>query len=57
MIGDKEHDIKGAHAHSMKSIACAYGYGSEEEIQSAEPKHICASVQELHELLLNPEFY
>jgi phosphoglycolate phosphatase len=44
-------------AHSMKSIACAYGYGSEEEIQSAEPKHICASVQELHELLLNPEFY
>jgi phosphoglycolate phosphatase len=56
MIGDKEHDIKGAHAHSMDSIACAYGYGTDEELQEAEPKHICATVQELHDLLLHPDF-
>lgn len=54
MIGDKEHDIKGAHAHSMQSIACAYGYGTLEEITNAQPLHICMSVQELQELLISP---
>jgi phosphoglycolate phosphatase len=52
MIGDKEHDIKGAHAHSMQSIACAYGYGTAEEIALSQPHHICSSVEELHKLLL-----
>lgn len=57
MIGDKEHDIKGAHAHSMQSIACSYGYGTEEEIHNAGPMHICTNVQELRELLIGPDFY
>ena len=56
MIGDKEHDIKGAHAHSVQSIACAYGYGTEHELRDAKPHHICSSVQELRQLLLSNEF-
>ena len=53
MIGDKEHDIYGAHAHSMKSIACLYGYGMQNDLEQSAPNHMCSSVQDLRDLLLN----
>lgn len=56
MVGDKEHDIHGARAHSMNSIACAYGYGSEQEIHDSSPTHVCSTVEELRELLLGIHF-
>jgi len=56
MIGDKEHDIKGAHAHSLQSIACSYGYGTEEELLASHPHYMCSSVQELRQLLLSDVF-
>ncbi|MFZ9761421.1 MAG: HAD hydrolase-like protein [Candidatus Kapaibacteriota bacterium] len=51
MIGDKEHDIHGAHAHAMKSIACLYGYGTMQDIEESKPTHICSSVKDLQILL------
>ncbi len=35
MIGDREHDIIGAHKNSMKAIGVLYGYGSYKEHVSA----------------------
>ncbi|MEF2914116.1 MAG: HAD-IA family hydrolase [Succinivibrio sp.] len=35
MIGDREHDIKGAIENSIKCIGCLWGYGSEHELKQA----------------------
>ncbi len=51
MIGDREHDVIGARQNGIASIAVAYGYGSMEELQSAGPDHMAASVEELARLL------
>ena len=51
MIGDKEHDIHGANAHNLRSIACLYGYGALQDITVSKPTHICASVQDVRNLL------
>ena len=55
MIGDREHDIIGARKNGIASIAVAYGYGSMEELQSASPDHVAASVEELAQLLAPAE--
>lgn len=39
MVGDREHDIFGAHHNGIESIAVKYGYGSEIELQQAQPKY------------------
>ncbi len=36
MIGDRETDILSGHAAGGKSIGCLYGYGSKEELQTAD---------------------
>lgn len=41
MIGDRHYDIRGAKFNKMRSIGVTYGYGSLEEIQSAEPDAVC----------------
>lgn len=35
MIGDREHDVKGAIENSIKCIGCLWGYGSEHEVKQA----------------------
>lgn len=52
MIGDRKHDILGAKLNDMPSIAVAYGYGSHEELRSAQPTHIADTVNDLASLLL-----
>ncbi len=39
MVGDREHDIFGARHNGIESIAVKYGYGSEVELQQAQPKY------------------
>jgi phosphoglycolate phosphatase len=51
MVGDREHDIFGARAHNLDSIAVSYGYGSLEELIEAKPSAIVHSVSELTEAL------
>lgn len=51
MVGDREHDILGARANGIRSIAVAFGYGSLDELTAAGPDHLAHSVAELRELL------
>jgi phosphoglycolate phosphatase len=55
MVGDREHDILGAKACGLDSIAVTYGYGSPAELSAAGPTAIARSVPELTELLLSNE--
>jgi phosphoglycolate phosphatase len=52
MIGDRKHDIIGAQNAKVASIGVAYGYGSEEELQAANPTCIARTVEELKKILL-----
>lgn len=52
MVGDREHDVYGAKAHGIPSIAVTYGYGSAEELVACEPTFTASSVAELRTLLL-----
>lgn len=52
LVGDREHDVLGARANHIASIAVTYGYGSIEELRAAHPTHIVGSVRELAEHLL-----
>ncbi len=52
MIGDRKHDIRGAQAWKLDSIAVTYGYGSLDELIAAKPTYIVHSVVELSELLM-----
>ena len=47
MVGDRMHDILGAKANGMNTIAVSYGYGSLEELRQAGPQQIVGSVEEL----------
>jgi len=39
MVGDREHDIFGARQNGIDTIAVNYGYGSQEELEVAQPKY------------------
>ncbi|MGO1158827.1 HAD-IA family hydrolase [Acinetobacter lwoffii] len=39
MVGDREHDIFGARQNGIETIAVSYGYGSQEELEVAQPKY------------------
>lgn len=43
MVGDREHDVQGARAVGMRSVAVTYGYGTEEELQEAGPDLLCSA--------------
>ena len=48
MVGDREHDIFGARKNGIETIAVEYGYGSQVELDEANPK---ARIQQFAELL------
>jgi phosphoglycolate phosphatase len=35
LIGDREHDVRGAHANGLRAIGALWGYGSESELAAA----------------------
>ena len=47
MIGDREHDIIGAHRAGIHGIGVSYGYGSVEELLNAKAEAIIASPREV----------
>lgn len=55
MVGDRMHDIIGAKANGIASIAVAYGYGSDRELEEFGPTYRAESVKELEEFLLRNE--
>lgn len=52
MVGDRKHDVVGARKNGIYCIAAAFGYGSPEELQEANPKAIASSVQDLLPILM-----
>lgn len=55
MIGDRSFDIEGARKNRIAVISVAYGYGSKEELEQAEPDYIVESVEELRGFLIESE--
>ncbi len=52
MIGDREHDIIGAHAVGIEAIGVLWGYGSRAELAEHGAEHIVATTEELAMLLI-----
>lgn len=47
MVGDREHDVKGARECGIQCIGVTYGYGSREELEKAGAVYIADSVEDL----------
>jgi len=54
MIGDRDQDILGARENGLPSVAVTYGFGSEQELDSAKPDHKVGHSGEIVALLVNP---
>ena len=53
MVGDRKHDILGAHEAGIPCVGVLYGYGSREELESAGADALCADFAELTEKIKN----
>jgi phosphoglycolate phosphatase len=51
MVGDREHDVRGAATNGIDSVAVGYGYGSDAELAAAGSTFRVGSVAELDRLL------
>ena len=51
MIGDREHDVIGAHKNQMPAIGVLFGYGSVEEFENAGAEAMAHTVEELRTML------
>lgn len=47
MIGDREHDVLGARAHGIDTIAVQWGYALPGELEAVAPAAICGTPHEL----------
>lgn len=54
MVGDRRHDIAGAHKNGLVAAGVAYGYGGRDELEQAGADYVVDSVADLRELLLRP---
>lgn len=53
MIGDRRHDVEGAHRHGIPCIGVTYGFGGREELLAAGADYMADTVEELKALLFN----
>ena len=53
MVGDRKHDILGAHEVGMKVIGVLYGYGDRAEHEENHADYIVENIAELEKLLLS----
>lgn len=53
MIGDRYHDIRGAKANGIDSIAVTYGFGSRAEIETEKPDHVAANSDEIRKIIFS----
>ncbi len=54
MIGDRDQDIFGARENGLPCIAVSYGFGSQDELDSALPDFVVAHSREIAPLFKNP---
>ncbi len=55
MVGDREHDVFGAHRIGLPCVGVAFGYGGYEELKNAGADCIVATVEELTEVLIKKQ--
>lgn len=53
MVGDREHDVKGAARNGLPCIGAVYGYGSAEELRAAGAVALADTVADLYAMLLH----
>ena len=53
MVGDREHDVIGAHMAGLDVIGVLYGYGSREELTAAGADYISETPDTLETLILS----
>ncbi len=51
MVGDRRHDIEGAKACGLKSVGVTWGFGSQEELETAGADRIAGTFEELESIL------
>ncbi|WP_024520374.1 HAD hydrolase-like protein [Bradyrhizobium sp. Tv2a-2] len=53
MVGDRRHDIIGAHAVKMRSLGVLWGYGSRDELETAGADQLVESASDLPRAVLS----
>lgn len=53
MVGDRRHDIAGAHAVNMRSVGVLWGYGSRDELEAAGADQIVEQTADLARMVLS----
>ncbi|CCE03370.1 HAD hydrolase-like protein [Bradyrhizobium sp. STM 3809] len=53
MVGDRRHDIAGAHAVKMRSLGVLWGYGSRDELETAGADRVVESPADLPRVVLS----
>ncbi|KJC41623.1 HAD hydrolase-like protein [Bradyrhizobium sp. LTSP857] len=53
MVGDRRHDIVGAHAVRMRGLGVLWGYGSRDELETAGADHLVERTAELAHTVLS----
>jgi len=53
MIGDRKHDLIGAHSNGLQAVAVGYGFGSPEELQAQAPAFHFATLAEMHQAFVS----
>jgi len=56
MVGDREHDVRGALANGVTPVGALWGYGSREELQRAGASLLCENPGALSALVLSRQF-
>jgi phosphoglycolate phosphatase len=52
MVGDRRHDIEGAHENGLAAVGVGWGFAADGELEAAGADHVVTTVAELRELLL-----
>ena len=53
MVGDRRHDIVGAHAVKMRALGVLWGYGSRDELEAAGADHLVELTADLARVVLS----
>ncbi|MBV7560930.1 MULTISPECIES: HAD family hydrolase [unclassified Pseudomonas] len=52
MIGDRKHDLIGAHSNGLQAVAVGYGFGSLEELAGERPAYHVQTLAQLHQAFI-----
>lgn len=52
MVGDRRHDVEGAHENGIRCAGVLYGYGDEDEMRECGADFIIEGVKDLRDFLV-----